>query len=214
MELRAHGIILRTRLLTETSLVVQWLTVEYGRIATAAKGARRAKSPFRGKLDLFFEGEFTYVLSRRSSLHTLKEFHLTDTHSALRHDLGYLQQASYAAALLEQATESDTPLPAVHALFLGFLQFLGRAAASPKGIFAFELKLLQELGLRPEFDEASVSVGSKKVMQHLADEPWEQIFALELNTSQSTEIRQFLHGFLIFHLGKFPASRAGALHPG
>jgi DNA repair protein RecO (recombination protein O) len=49
----ATGLIFRTRSLTETSLIVQWLTPHLGRLATVAKGARRVKSPFHGKLDLF-----------------------------------------------------------------------------------------------------------------------------------------------------------------
>ena len=31
-----------------------------GRISTVAKGARRPKSPFAGKLDLFYEADFSY----------------------------------------------------------------------------------------------------------------------------------------------------------
>src|SRR6185312_16938283 len=73
MDERATGIILRTRLLTDTSLIVHWLTPDCGRIATAAKGARRPKSPFRGKLDLFFEADFSFARSRRSELHILRE---------------------------------------------------------------------------------------------------------------------------------------------
>ena len=73
MEERAHGIILRTRPLTDSSLIVQWLTAEYGRVSTVAKGARRPKSPYLGKLDLFYEAEFTVQRSRRSTLHNLRE---------------------------------------------------------------------------------------------------------------------------------------------
>ena len=69
----ATGIILRTRPLTETSLIVNWLTAEHGRISTVAKGARRPKSAFAGKLDLCYEAEFTFTRSRRSELHALRE---------------------------------------------------------------------------------------------------------------------------------------------
>jgi hypothetical protein len=62
------GIILRTRPLTETSLIVHWLTPEFGRMATVAKGARRAKSPFRGKLDLS-EADFSFVAAAGPSAH-------------------------------------------------------------------------------------------------------------------------------------------------
>src|SRR5580700_11747280 len=104
------GLVLRTRLLTETSLIVHWLTPNLGRLATVAKGARRPKSPFAGKLDLFYAADFSFSRSRRSELHQLREVKLLETHGAIREDMRKLQQAGYAAACLEQATETDTPL--------------------------------------------------------------------------------------------------------
>ena len=82
-----HGIILRTRPLTESSLIVHWLTPDLGRIATVAKGARRPKSPFAGKLDLFYAADFSFSRSRRSDLHTLREASLRETHGAIREDI-------------------------------------------------------------------------------------------------------------------------------
>lgn len=213
MEERATGIILRTRLLTETSLIANWLTTEHGRVATVAKGARRPKSPFRGKLDLFYTAEISYIRSRRSELHTLKEVSVLDSHPALREQLGYVQQASYAAALLEQTTETDTPIPALYQLFSRFIAFLPAQAPQPRNIFALELKLLEELGLKPDSEEAALSPGSRQMMDRLAHDDWNAIGNLRLSTVQEIELRQFLHGFLIYHLGKFPHSRTAALHP-
>src|SRR5512137_3007856 len=119
---RTSGLILRTYPLTETSLIVQWLTPSLGRLATVAKGARRLKSPFRGKLDLFYLADFSFSRSRRSELHTLREVTLRDTHRTLRQDLGLLRQASYCAALIERATETETPLTGPFELMLGLLQ--------------------------------------------------------------------------------------------
>src|SRR5687768_18377077 len=116
MEERASGIILRTRTFTETSLIVQWITADLGRIATVAKGARRPKSPFLGKLDLYYEADFSFARSRRSELHTLREVMLRDTHPKLRENLTWLQQAAYFGILIEKATEIDTPLPEIFAL--------------------------------------------------------------------------------------------------
>src|SRR5580692_11809222 len=114
---RATGAILRIRPLTETSLIVNWLTREQGRIAAVAKGARRPKSPYRGHLDLFYLTEITFSRSRRSDLHNLREARLLESHAALRLDLGCLRQASYCAALIEQTTELDTPIPGIFELF-------------------------------------------------------------------------------------------------
>lgn len=210
---RAHGQILRTRPFTETSLIVNWLTLEHGRISTIAKGARRTKSPFRGKLDLFYECEFNFQRSRRSELHTLREVVLQDTNAALRYELGYLQQASYCSALIEQTTERETPLPAIFELMRSFLHALPLAAAQPQNIFAFELKLLNELGLQPNIKASKLTPGARLIAKALAEKSWTAIARLKLSDAQVAELRQFLHGFLIFHLGKIPGGRNKVVAP-
>src|ERR1043165_6762795 len=103
MDERTSGLVLRTRPFTETSLIVNWLTPDLGRLSTVAKGARRPKSPFRGKLDLFYLADFTFQRSRRSELHTLCEVSVLELHEPLRRELAHLQQAAYGAALVEQS---------------------------------------------------------------------------------------------------------------
>lgn len=206
----AAGIILRTRPLTETSLIVHWLTPDFGRIATVAKGARKPKSPFLGKLDLFYHADFSFSRSRRSDLHILREAVLRETHNALREDIFKLRQAAYAAAFIEQATETETPLPAVYELLREFLDCLCRQKSTAQIIFAFELKLLQEIGLQPDWKKTSLTAGTKKIAEVLAQKNWAGL-RLKLTAAQLTELRQFLHGFLIFHLGKLPRGRNLAL---
>lgn len=203
----APGIILRTRPLTETSLIVNWLTAEHGRISTVAKGARKPKSPFAGKLDLFYEAQFSFTRSRKSELHTLREVVLTETHAPLRQELGWLQQAAYATALIEQATERETPLPTSYELLRGLLHHLPQQPPQPRTIYAFELKLLDELGLRPDLEESKLSTATRTLVAALTDADWRELAALQATAAQAKELRQFLHGFLIYHLGKIPKGR-------
>ncbi len=208
---RATGIILRTRPLTETSLIVNWLTPDLGRVSTVAKGARRPKSPFRGKLDLFYEGDFSFQRSRRSELHALREVSLHATHAALRQEMGWLQQASYGAALIEQATERETPLPAIYELMRGLLAALPQYPPRPQTLFAFELKLLDELGLKPELAETKLTPGAKLIAEKLAALDWAQASRLKPSELQNRELQQFLHGFILDHLEKIPGGRTAAL---
>src|SRR6267154_1470233 len=136
----ANGLILRTRPLTETSLIIHWLTPQLGRLATVAKGARRPKSPFRGKLDLFYYAEFSFSRSQRSELHNLREVNLIQTHPSLRRELAYLQQAAYCAELIEQTTETETPIAPIFELLSGFLASLSQHPPGTQTILAFELK--------------------------------------------------------------------------
>lgn len=207
----AIGVVLRTRPLTETSLIVHWLTPALGRLATVAKGALRPKSPFRGKLDLFYLAEFSFARSRRSELHTLREVSLRATNSALRQELAFLRQASYCAALLEQTTEMDTPLPGVYEMFLGLLEHLPRQSAQPQTLFAFELKMLAALGLSPDWGQTNLTAGSLALAQGLSAKDWPVVFRINLSAGQRTELTRWLHGFLIYHLGRIPKAREQAL---
>ena len=205
------GIVLRTRPLTETSLIVHWLTRDLGRVATAAKGARRSKSPFLGKLDLFFLADFSFSRSRRSDLHTLREVNLRETHAPLRGDMLRVCQAAYAAAFIEQATETETPLPAVFELLRGYLDCLCRQKPAAQLVFAYEFKLLRELGLDPDVRKTDLTAGAKQMAHALLESDWPACLRLKPSRAQTTELRQFLHGFLIFHLERLPKGRAAAL---
>ncbi len=203
----ASGLILRTRPLTETSLIVNWLTPDHGRISTVAKGAHRPKSPYAGKLDLFYRADFTFTRSKRSELHTLREVSLQETHPALRTELGYLQQAAYCAGLIEQATERETPLPAIFQLLRDLLEHLSHQPPQVQTIFAFELKLLHELGLAPDFAESKLTPGARRIAEALTSGDWPACARLKLSEAQTAELRHYLHGFLIFHLGHLPKGR-------
>src|SRR5215831_5630994 len=80
----SEAILLRKRKFSDTSLIVSWCTESLGCIQTMAKGARRAKTPFAGKLDLFFESEISVAPSRKSTLHTLTEVVLMNPFAGIR----------------------------------------------------------------------------------------------------------------------------------
>jgi len=208
---RATGLVLRTRLLTDTSLIVHWLTPDLGRVATVAKGARRPKSPFRGKLDLFYLGDFSFHRSRRSDLHTLREVVLLTTHPALRQDLARLRQAAYGARLIERLTETDTPLPEVYRLFKGLLDALQAQPAQPLPLLAFELKLLAELGSPPDLAASSLTAGVKQAVEYALAAEWHSLLRLKLTPAQAAELDRFARGRLADNLGEVPRGRAEAM---
>lgn len=208
----ATGVVLRTQRLTETSLIVRWLTEESGRLATVAKGARRTKSPFAGKLDLFVEADFTFSRSHRSDLHGLREVSVNEFHLPLRDNVGRIESAAYCTALLEQTTETDTPLPGLFDLFTGLLAQLSRSEPRPRWIFAFELKLLVALGLFPSLDRTRLKPATRELVVALTRGSWSDVESLKPATPSVKELSGFLQGFLIYHLGKIPKGRNTALH--
>ena len=213
MDERTCGIILRTRPLTETSLIVHWLTPDLGRLATVAKGARRLKSPFLGKLDLFHLAEFSFRRSRRSDLHALHEADVREFHPALRRDLGYLQQASYFTKLIEQTTEIGTPIPEIYDLLAGALKILPERAPRCLTVYAFEMKLLLELGVQPDLANCPLRSASKAVLGQISSADWRAISQVTLDSDADAEIGRFLHRHMVYHLHKVPAGRSAAAPP-
>lgn len=213
MEQRSTGIVLRTRLLTESSLIVHWLTRDFGRLATVAKGARRAKSPFQGKLDLFYVADLSFQPSRRSELHALREVSVRDYHRALRVDLQCLAQASYFAQLLELVTEANTPLPGLFELLTDALTALSQAPPQPITVHAFEMKLLVELGLNPTLARAGLTAGAHELLTKAADADWNFVSRMRLSPAQASELAEFLGRFILDQFGRVPKARALAVSP-
>jgi len=207
----AVALIMRTRLLTESSLIIEWLTSEQGRISTVAKGARRQNSAFRGKLDLFFLAEISFRRSSRSELHTLKEVRLLDSHEVFRSNYRKLGQASYAVALIEKLTEKDTPLPEVFILLTSYFKFLKSGAAAARNVFTFELKVLELMGIFPDVEQSRLNKLSRNLMEQLVRIAWKDLEQLEIPPAQSNDLAGFLNRYLEQQIHKVPNSRIDAL---
>lgn len=213
MDERAHGTILRVRPLTESSLIVHWLTAEHGRLATVAKGARRPKSPFLGKLDLLLAADFSFLRSRRSDLHTLREVAVLDRRPSIAASLQGLRIAAYAVHCIELATESDTPIPEIHDLFNDLLAYLAHHPHTARPVLAFELKFLSCLGLEPDPAETRLPPAAAHLLQDLLDTDWSDLHLLSAEPADARAVRLFLQGFLPHHLGRLPSGRNEALSP-
>jgi DNA repair protein RecO (recombination protein O) len=142
-----NAILLRKRKLSDTSLVVAWFTESLGYLETAARGARRPRSPFAGKLDLFFEAEIQIKRSRRSHLHILTETVLKNPHPGIRESFLRTQTASYFVELIELSTEPEHPAPELFQLLQRAVGFLDRHDATMRAVRHFEEELARFTGV-------------------------------------------------------------------
>lgn len=207
----AQGIVLRIHPLSDSSLIVHWLTQQHGRLKIVAKGARRPKSQFRGVIDLLFEAEISFARSRRSNLHTLREVKLLEAHSNLRQDIRCLQFMAYATHLLERSTELEHPLPGIHAIFSTLLKHLEIHSTRPALVYAFEIKILNELGLAPALDYNRLNEHAAQLMEQLSVLNWKAITELKPSRSEAEKLSQFLVDFIQHNLEYFPKGRGQLL---
>jgi hypothetical protein len=75
------------------------------------------------------------------------------------------------------------------------------------------MKLLAELGLKPDLAESPMSAGTREILDHVAALDWALLTRLKITQDQNKEIAQFLHSFLEFHLNRVPKGRPDALAP-
>jgi DNA repair protein RecO (recombination protein O) len=154
-----NALLLRRTKLTETSLIVEWLTEAHGIVKTVAKGARNPKSRFAGTLDLFFECEIQFARSRRSELHILREAALREPHEGLRANYDRVALAAYFVELLELVMEPGHPAPELYDLLRRALGYLNAHAATQHAMLHFESELVRWLGIQNAKLTPAVAIG-------------------------------------------------------
>ena len=142
-----EAILIRKRNFRDTSLIVSWCTESFGCVQTVAKGARRPKSPFAGKLDLFFEAEISVVRSRKSDLHTLTEVVLKNPFPGIRSNYLRTQGAAYFVELIEICTERDHREPELFELLRRAFGYLDANNPTTRAVAHFETELARIAGV-------------------------------------------------------------------
>jgi len=195
---RADGIVLRVQPVTESSLLVLWFTREFGKLKTLAKGARRTKSQMRGRLDLFYEDEITFLRSRRSDLHLLNECFLENPHPALRASVPVLTAASHVCELVDALTVVEDAHPDLFSLLAEMLTSL-ETSVTPAQLIWFELQAFAVTGWKPVFDGET---GTAKVMRSLAGATAAAASRVRLTAEQIRAAQDLLKEFRQAHLGR------------
>lgn len=200
---RAEGIVLRVHPVTESSLIVTWFTREAGKVKTMAKGARRPKSPFRGKIDLFYRDEIVFLRSKRSDLHLLHECFLETAHARLRGSVESLAGASYVAELVDLITETEDPNREMFELLAVTLRQLEKIVSGALVLW-FELRLLSVAGWRPRWETGKTV---SKVLGSLAGAKIDGAGRVRLTGAQLAEARQSVWNFWDAEVTRVPRTR-------
>jgi DNA repair protein RecO (recombination protein O) len=150
--------LIRLTRLTDTSLIVHWFTEDHGLVKTVARAARRPKSVFAGRLDLFFSGEISFQHSKRGELHALREVSIRHWREGLRKNYSATLLAGYCCQLLESAVEPEHPEPELHHLLARALDHIDTAGASLRALRHFEREVARLLGISHHQHDADLSL--------------------------------------------------------
>ncbi len=144
--------------LTETSLIIHWCSDTQGLVKTVAKGARRPKSRFAGKLDLFFRCEIEIVRSRKSDLHILADLSILKLRTGIRKTYLQTLAAAYFVKLIERVVEPATPIPDIADLLQRALEYLDQNQPDQTAVLHFEKELARCLGIAQPSRAAASSI--------------------------------------------------------
>jgi DNA repair protein RecO (recombination protein O) len=153
---RAEGIVLRTMRLGEADKIVTIVTASRGKVRAVAKGVRKTKSRFGGRLE-----PLTHVslqLYEGRNLDTITQVETIDHFRGIREDLDRLSKASTMLEVVDALVQEGEEDPRVHQMLLGALRTL-EAAPSPLVVPAFFWKLLAYVGFSPMLEQCA-SCGS------------------------------------------------------
>jgi DNA repair protein RecO (recombination protein O) len=148
--LKTEAIVLRSLRYGEADRILHLYTPGRGRMGAIAKGVRRPRSRFGGRLEPFFR--LALVLYQgRGELLTVTAAETVSAHSALREDAGALEAAARACDAVSRLFETSESHPHVFWLLANELALLDAdpGQASYANTLAFRMKLLVAAGLGP-----------------------------------------------------------------
>src|SRR5918998_5866803 len=148
--LKSEGIVLRGIRYGEADRILHLYTPHRGRVSAIAKGVRRAKSRFGGRLEPFFRLNLV-LYEGRSELLTVTSAETLAGHPRLREHAAALDGAARACDAVGRLFGDGEPHPGVYHLLANELALLDRepARATRANALAFRLKLLLAAGFAP-----------------------------------------------------------------
>jgi DNA repair protein RecO (recombination protein O) len=138
---------LRGRALGEADRVLTLFTSERGKLDAVAKGIRRAKSHFAGRLE--FGNECELAMHRGRSLDVIVSAEIVRAPWMRLVEPERFAVASLVAELIDAFCEPDLALPDVYALLGGMFEATAYADDPTALLSRFSLRLLDTLGLAP-----------------------------------------------------------------
>jgi len=148
--LKTDAIVLRSLRYGEADRILHLYTPGLGRIGAIAKGVRRTRSRFGGRLEPFCRVRLV-CHEGRGELLTVTGVETLESHAALREQSVTLDAAARACDAVARIFETGEPHPGVYNLLSNELALLAgdRRHASHANALAFRLKLLVAAGLAP-----------------------------------------------------------------
>src|SRR3954452_19197384 len=129
--LKTEAVVLRSMRYAEADRILHLYTPQRGRVSAIAKGVRRTRSRFGGRLEPYFRLHMV-LYEGRSELLTVPSADTISGHPRLREDAAALDSAARACDAVGRLFETNEPHPGVFALLCTELALLDATAGGDR----------------------------------------------------------------------------------
>jgi len=149
--LKTEAVVLRSMRFAEADRILHLYTPQRGRVSAIAKGVRRTRSRFGGRLEPYFRLHMV-LYEGRSELLTVTSAETVDGHRRLREHAAAIDSAARACDAVARLFDTPEAQPGVFALLCNELALLDARPeqATHANQLAFRLKLLLAAGFAPQ----------------------------------------------------------------
>jgi DNA repair protein RecO (recombination protein O) len=145
-----QGIVLRGYPFGESHRVVVLLSPNHGKLRTVAKGVRKTKSRFGGRLEPLTHVDV--VLYEGKNLDTITQVSIINAFPNLRNDLDRVLAAGTMIEVVDAVVQADEPSQRMFLLLQRGLTVLDHGPAHPDLVTSFLLKAAAIIGVAPSLD--------------------------------------------------------------
>jgi DNA repair protein RecO (recombination protein O) len=146
------AVVLRQVATGEADRVVTLYTRAHGKLSALAHAAAKSRKRFGAALSPYVLGEATLREKAGRELHLLERFDARRDFAARLGDPIKMGHAAYATELLRELSPPHQTDPALLDLLVELYEVVGTTAPRAETLRAFELRLLDAVGLRPVLD--------------------------------------------------------------
>lgn len=149
---KAEAIVLNRRDFRETSVIVNFFTLDYGKISGILKGIRTQPAKFASNVEPFSLNDIIFYKKHNTNLHLVSACELKAHFGCIRGDMVKIGMASVMMELLDALMQLDEPNIEIFNLACAALSELEITHTPEKILTIFKIKLLSLSGFKPHLD--------------------------------------------------------------
>jgi DNA repair protein RecO (recombination protein O) len=170
--IKTEAIVLKRYDLRETSLLVNFYTLDQGKITGEMKGIRDDPKKFASAVELFSCNDIIFYEKRNSSVHLVSQCDLKENFQPIRQNVYKITAASAIIELIDGIMAQEDKNCEIFALTKDALSELSVAESADKIVTIFKIKLLSLSGFKPHLDccvscQGNAASGQTRFSLHL-----------------------------------------------